>query len=112
MGKLRVTQTGALDKRISLQSPTLVADDMGGSTVTWATSYTVAAAVWPASASEQVKAGAPVMSITHRIRIRYRSGVLASWRILYNTRYFSIVSVTSPNEAREWIDLLCREVAA
>jgi len=28
---------------------------------------------------------------------------------LFGTRYFSIVSILNPNEANEWLDLMCNE---
>ena len=106
-----MTQIGDLDKRVALQYQTRTPDGMGGFSVAWVTAGTVWAAVWPVSASEQVKAGATTMVATHRIRIRYRL-IKASWRVLYNGRYFSVVSITDPNEAHEWLDLLCKEVVA
>jgi len=107
-----MTQVGMLDKRISLQDPSKVSDSMGGFTETWTTVCTVFAAVWPVSATEKIQSAAPTMTISHRIRIRYRKVLKASWRVLYNGRYFSIVSITDPNEAHEWLDLLCKEVVA
>lgn len=107
-----MTQIGALDKRIVLQYQTKVPDGMGGFTTVYATACTIFAAIWPTSASEQVKANAVTMVATHRVRIRFRSVIKASWRILFGTRYFSIVSIINPSESNEWLDLLCKEVVA
>lgn len=107
-----MTQIGALDKRVTWQAPTMVSDSMGGFTETWADICTTFAAIWPVSASEQIKSATPTMIATHRIRIRYRSVFGSSWRGFYNGRYFSIVSKVDPNEAHEWLDLLCKEVIA
>ena len=103
------TSPSDLKKRITIQSQARTADGMGGWTETWATLTTVWAAVWPVSAREILKAGQTSMEITHRVRIRYRAGVLASYRILYGTRYLSIVSIINPSERGEWLDLLCKE---
>ena len=100
---------GPLNKRITLQSPTNTADGMGGQTVTYATESVVWAAIWPISAAEIVKGTSPSMEITHRIRVRYRSGILASWRIKHGERYFNIVSIVNPNEKNEMLDLLAKE---
>jgi SPP1 family predicted phage head-tail adaptor len=51
------------------------------------------------------------MTITHRIRIRYRAGLLASWRICWSERYFNIVSIIDPNMAHRWLDVLVKEAA-
>ena len=82
---------------------------MGGQTVTYATESVVWAALWPVSASEMAKGSTPTMEITHRIRIRYLSGLLATWRIKYGERYFNIVSIVNPNEANEVLDILAKE---
>lgn len=103
------TSPSELNKRITIQSPTQVADGMGGWTTTYATVATVWAAVWPVSAKETLKAGQTAMEITHRIRIRYRAGIDASYRVLFGTRYLAIVSIINQNESGEWLDLLCME---
>lgn len=102
---------GILRHRITLQSPTAVADGMGGHTVTWTTVDTVWAAIWPVSAKEQLRADQPAMTVTHRIRLRHRT-VGADWRVKYGTRYFAIVSLINVDEANRTLDLLCQEVQA
>jgi len=103
---------GGLRHRIELQKFTSVADGMGGSTNTWNTEDTVRAAIWPASAAEQLKAGAQTMTATHRIQIRYYDGLAPSWRVKFGTRYFSIVSIIDKDEKHVQMDLICREVVA
>lgn len=102
---------GALNKRITLQSMTQTSDGMGGYSETSKSEITVWAAIWPVSASEQVKAMQNTMTISHRIRIRYRT-VDPSWRIRFGLRYFSIVSVVNPNEGNAWIDILSKEATS
>lgn len=100
---------GDLNKRIALEYQTRTADGMGGAVSTWVEAETVWAAVWPTAAKEAVEGGQTVQTITHRIRIRGREDVRASWRIRYGTRYFAIVSLINPNEQGRWLDILCRE---
>ncbi|OPX99508.1 MAG: Phage head-tail joining protein [Syntrophorhabdus sp. PtaB.Bin047] len=102
---------GDLNKRISLEYPTNVADGMGGFTVTWAEAFSCYAAVWPVSAKETAQAMAETMTISHRIRIRYRDGIRSSWRLKLGNRYFNIVSIINPNEAGRWLDIMCKEAA-
>ena len=102
-------QIGQLNKRITLQYETKTADDMGGFSVVWTDSATVWAAIWPISANELVQSMQTDMIISHRIRIRYRSGVLPSWRICFGSRYFNIVSIINPSERGEWLELMCKE---
>ncbi len=104
-------KSGDLKKRITLQYQTKAPDGMGSFTTTWVDHATVWAAIWPISASEQVQAMQTVMTMTHRIRIRYRSVLKASWRIKFGTRYFNIVSIINPNIENEMLDLMCKEAA-
>jgi len=104
-------KAGDLNKRITFQHQTKVPDGMGGFTMTWTDAATVWAAIWPVSASEVVQANAPVMVVSHRIRIRYRSVMKASWRIKFGNRYFNIVSIINPNQEGRILDLMVKESA-
>lgn len=101
---------GDLRHKIELQEPTSASDGMGGETITFSTSATVWAAVWPIPAIEQIRAAAPTMIGTHRVRIRYYSDLAPDWRIKFGTRYFSIVSIVNPSEKNEMQELICKEV--
>ena len=105
------TSPAELNKRVTLQHPTKAPDGMGGFTVTWTDAATVWAAVWPVNASEAIQAGQTAMTVTHRVRIRYRSVVKAAWRISYAGRLFNIVAIIDPNSAHRWLDILCKEAA-
>ena len=101
---------GKLNKRITLQSKTTTRDAMGGMVETWTDVATIWAAVWPTSAKTKIQAESTTMIATHRIRIRYRTSIDSTYRVKFKTRYFSIDSITNPNEHNEWLDLICREV--
>jgi len=102
---------GALNKRITIEAPTKASDGMGGFTVTWSEiAADVAAAIWPVSANEQIKAMGAVMTMTHRIRIRYRSDIRSSWRLKYKNDYFDIVSIVNPNMANRALDIMVKAV--
>jgi SPP1 family predicted phage head-tail adaptor len=102
---------GDLRHRIELQKPKNTADNMGGFTVTWGTMTTIYAAVWPVSAKELIQAKENKMTITHRIRIRYRDDIKSSWRIKFGVRYFDIESIINPDERNRTLELLCKETA-
>lgn len=100
---------GDLDKRITLQSKVQTSDSMGGFVETWVDEATIWAAIWPVSASETIQAAQMVMTISHRIRIRYHSTIKPSWRINFGTRFFAIVSIINPSESNKYLDLLAKE---
>ena len=106
-----ITSPSELDKRVTLQHQTRTPDGMGGFTVTWTDAATVWAAIWPVSASETIQAAQATMTVTHRIRIRFRSVLKASWRIAWAGRYFNIVSIIDPNMAHRWLDIMVKESA-
>jgi len=102
---------GDLRHRVTFQDWTKVSDGMGGTVDTPADVCTVFAAIWPVSATEQVQAGQTVMTVSHRIRIRYRSDITAKLRVKFGSRYFAIVSIINPNESGKLLDLMCKEAA-
>jgi len=104
-------QIGDLRHSVTIQYPTRVADGAGGFTVTWATAAEVYAAIWPISAKETVQAMGQAMTITHRIRMRYRANIRSSWRIKHGNRYYNIVSIINPNMERKFLDILVKEAA-
>lgn len=105
-------RSGDLRHSIELQSFTSTPNGMGGFSQVWATTTTVRAAIWPVSVVEQVRAGAPTAVGTHKVRIRYYSGLSAANRVKFGTRYFSIVSIVDKDEKGVQMDLLCQEVMA
>lgn len=106
---------GSLKHRIDIETPTKTSNGMGGFSVVWgalATATAISAAIWPVSASETVQAGQNMGVITHKIRIRYRAGIKASWRIKFGTRYFNIIGPPiNVNEENKILDLLCKEAS-
>lgn len=102
---------GDLKHRVEIQAQTKSADGMGGFAVSYSTLATVFCAIWPTSANEVISANSPSMVVTHRIRMRYRSTMKSSFRIKLGNRYFSIISIINPNEANQYLDLMCKEAA-
>lgn len=100
---------GDLNKTIELQSLTNLPDGMGGVITTYITQAIVWAGIWPVSASERIQANQTVMTVSHRIRIRYIANIESSWRIKFGERYFNIISVINTNEANKMLDLMCKE---
>lgn len=102
---------GALNKIVTLQYSTRVADGMGGFSTTYVNAGTIFAAIWPVSANEVVQANAPTMVVSHRIRIRFRRDIKASWRIKYGEKYYGIVSIINQNMANRYLDIMAKETA-
>jgi len=102
---------GSLNKRVSIECPTKAPDGMGGFDNTWTEiASNVACAIWPVSAKEQVASMGVVMTMSHRIRLRYRSDIRSSWRLKYKNDYFDIVSIVNPEMSNRMLDILVKAV--
>jgi SPP1 family predicted phage head-tail adaptor len=104
---------GALRHRITLQTPTSVADGDGGFSDTWATlAANVPASIAPATAHdlERVVAGTVQSSATHLVTIRYLAGVTTKTRVVFGSRLFSVTGVQNPDERNISLVLVCQEI--
>lgn len=103
---------GSLNKRIEIQSKTSSEDGLGGYSDVWATTKYAWAAIWPLSASDVIEGMKTSAQVTHRVRIRYQSGVTSAMRIKFGTLYFSIIAPPiNPNMANEYLDILVKETS-
>ena len=76
---------------------------------TWSTYATVQASIEPISGREYFAAQSTQADVTHRIRIRYLSGIVPKMRVSYNSRIFDILSVINVGERNRELQLMCRE---
>ena len=102
---------GSLKHRISLEAQTKTPDGMGGFLIVWTEMASdVPAAIWGISANEQIQNQSVAMTMSHRIRIRYRSDIRSSWRLKYKNSYFDIVSIVNPNMSNRMLDVMVKAV--
>lgn len=102
-------EAGKLRHRITFQNQANSHDSYGQPLLTWSDVATVWAEIKPLSGKESVKADALIESTTHEINIRYRSGINASLRVKFGSRYFDIQSVLNHDERNVMLTLLCVE---
>jgi SPP1 family predicted phage head-tail adaptor len=91
-------QAGKLRQRIILQQPVAAANTIGETIYTWSDVATVWGAIEPATGTWYYAGQQAESKVDGRVRIRYRSDVLPTWRIKFGDRYLSIVSILNPNE--------------
>lgn len=101
-----------LRHRVTLQQPSETPDGAGGVTRTWQDVATLWAEIEALSANESVEAARLVSGITHRITLRYRSGVTAQMRVSFDGRVFNIRSVTNLLERDIILEVLAEEGVA
>lgn len=109
---MKVTSPTDLNERITLQYPTRVSDGKGGFTVTWATIATVWAKMTPHRSDEAIQAMATTGTAIYNYRIRYRTDVASSWRIIHNGRYMAIVGppMKKVEGSQQYLDLTAKGI--
>lgn len=112
MSRVRGPGCGQLRHRVTIQEPIRAKDAGGGSTRTWTNVATVGAKIEPLKGMERLRAMQIEDSVTHKVTIRYRSGVKAAQRLLFGTRAFNIRAALNLEERNLWLELLCDEGVA
>jgi SPP1 family predicted phage head-tail adaptor len=100
---------GRMRHRVILQSKTSTQDGTGAPIDTWATEKTIWVDISPLNSREYWAAQQVQSDVTHKVSMRYYSGIQPHWRVKYGTRVFDITSVINVGERNEYHILLCRE---
>jgi len=99
---------GDMWTRITIEQPTSTANAVGEPVLSWSTYATVWAAVDSLSSRETERFAETVGFMTHRIRIRYLSGLTSAMRIIYRSRTLEIGQIIERD--RLWHqELICTE---
>lgn len=108
-------RSGSLSRPITFQSRSTSQDAAGEQISTWSDIKTVYAMFEGLSAAEIAKVAALYTDVTHRITVRYDDAFLrdpklvASYRIVYNGRYFNIKGSMNLNEEDRIVELMASE---
>lgn len=97
---------------ITFQALQDTADTYGENTATWVNTITTRAGIFPISGKEyystQLETKTP--EITHKIQLRYQSGITSEMRVKFGDRIFDIISPPiNFQEKRLELQLMCRE---
>lgn len=98
---------GALRARVKLQSPTRVADEVGGAAIAWSDAGDVWAEIVAGGADEAASYDAAPSLASYRVTINRRDDVRAGWRVAWGVRRLRIVGVA--DDGRPRLQLNCRE---
>jgi SPP1 family predicted phage head-tail adaptor len=102
-------RAGLLRNRVTIQTRSESTDDFGEIDFSWSNSATVWATIEPLSGKELMNAQQAGASVSHKISMRYKSGVNPKDRISYDSRTFEIESVRNFRERDISLELMCRE---
>jgi SPP1 family predicted phage head-tail adaptor len=103
-------QAGKLRHRVTIQQATETRNTLGEAIKTWSTVATVYASVEPIRGREFFAAEQVQSEISHRVRMRYRSGLAPRMRLLYGSRMLQIEAVIDVEERHRETQLMCREM--
>lgn len=102
---------GALRHRVTIELPVETPDGQGGQTVVWSPLATVWAEIRPLKTDETVNAHQVEARTTHVIRVRHRTDILPTMRVVLGMRTFAIQGVLDDGERRRYLHLFCEEGA-
>ena len=104
-------RAGLLRHRLALQSATEADSGTGSGQLdkTWTTYATVWGSITPLSGRELTEQQQVISEVTHKARIRYRSGVTSEHRIVWDSRTFEIDNVLNWSERNIYLDLMIKE---
>lgn len=109
MSRYRINP-GEFRHRITIQKMSKIENDYGELLDTWVDFLEVRAAIYPLSGKDFFAAETTNNEITHKINIRYVSGITSAMRIKFGERYFEI---TSPpinfQEKNILLQIMCKE---
>jgi len=100
---------GKLRHRIIIEHVTETQDTDGSVIETWSTFATAQGSIEPVVGREYFDAQTKQADVTHRIYLRFISGITPKMRIKYGSRIFDILSVINTRERNVELQLMCRE---
>ena len=102
-------RAGNLRHRVQVQSLTIAPDTWGAGEETWTTVHNVWAAIWPLRGVESLEQMKLESEVTHKIRIRYHSGITPKHRIKWESRLFNIKSIINVDERNIYLEIMATE---
>jgi SPP1 family predicted phage head-tail adaptor len=101
-----------LDRKISIQELIKSPDGQGGKEQSWQEIFSTFANLKPMSANQVLFSANLQHRVTHKVYIRYRSGLNISQRIIYGDRIFQIRGIINIDERNRWLEISTEEGAA
>jgi len=99
---------GTLRERVTVQQATETRNRLGESVLEWATFTEVWANVQGVSAREFLLAGQQQIELSHRVKMRYLTGLTSKMRLSWRGRTLEIISILE-HENRSIHELICQE---
>jgi SPP1 family predicted phage head-tail adaptor len=101
---------GSLRERVTVQQASESRNALGETVLSWATFAERWASVEGVSSRELLQYGQQQIEVSHRVRMRWLSGLTQSMRIVWRGRTLEIVSLFEHGNRSEH-ELVCQEAA-
>lgn len=101
---------GRQRQRMTLEAPVLTPDGAGGVQASWTTSASFWASLEWVAGEERDRAGRPEQAATHRVTLRWRTGLDAGQRLRLGARIFDIRALGDPDGDHRHLVCLVQEV--
>ena len=102
---------GDLWARVTIQKPTQSRNDVGETTLAWADYATVWANVQSLGGREAQRYAETIGLSTHKVRVRFITGLTSTMRVIYNDRTLEIGQINEL-ERRWYQEIICTEKRA
>ena len=99
---------GTLRERVTVQQATENRNRLGEAISEWSTFAEVWASVNGVTAREYLLAGQQQIELSHRVKMRYLSGLTSKMRLVWRGRTLEIISILE-HENRSIHELICQE---
>lgn len=99
---------GRLRERVTVQQASETRNALGETVLSWSTYAERWASVEGVSSRESLSYGQQQIDVTHRVRMRYLSGLTQSMRLQWRGRTLEIISLLEHGNRSEH-ELLCQE---
>ena len=103
---------GGLREPLVFQRRQTQSDGMGGQDLDWVDLFSAKGDVRPLSGREALTGMQREASVSHRIFIRYRDGLLPSDRIVMRGNPMQIIAIINVEMRNRWLELQCLEGVA
>lgn len=111
MNKQTIIDAGRFNRQLTIENEIETTDELGGFYTHYEAQDTVWAHICPVRAVNSNQADTTVMEVSHKITIRFRSGLMKDTRFVTGNRRFYIETVRDPDETRRYLECDCIERA-
>lgn len=105
-----IIDPGLLRTELALESAVLTPDGQGGDTVSLSELALLFGHIEPIGARDERRASRDVQETTHRVTVRYRTGIEPGMRFRRLSRFFEIRTVHDPDETGRFLICMTAEV--